>query len=275
MKKVNVRFLKAGLVEMEVVEGLAQEVLVKSTQNALDEMTDKQLIDSMADCHYDRVTQSVFDGDSFQVEAIEDPEDNYKSLFQTEAWKSYQSEGLDKPTEIAATEDESINNGGPTQYYDLPKDVKDIQDVIELKKMDWNIANIFKACYRMGSQNHSSTERDLNKIIYFAKRQLEIEKKRKQMKLTVEELKEIFKDDRSMLELINKLNEKSISEEEEVVEDNYKTPTVPIVETINSIIAGALVEMDKNPRELSLAELLQLMQLKREWQLSLSDISNY
>jgi hypothetical protein len=68
----------------------------------------------------------------------------------------------------------SRNNGGETDYYDLPSGSKTIQDLIEHKNMHWNIANIFKACYRLGSQDHSSLERDLNKIEYFIKRHKEL-----------------------------------------------------------------------------------------------------
>ena len=67
---------------------------------------------------------------------------------------------------------EGHNNGGKTDYYDLCKDWNDCQDIIEGKDMSWNIANIFKACFRFGNQNHSSKERDLNKIIYFTNREL-------------------------------------------------------------------------------------------------------
>ena len=67
--------------------------------------------------------------------------------------------------------EEGFNNGGSTDYYKLPENAKDLQDLIEHKNMCWNIANIFKSCYRIGSQEHSSVERDLNKIEYFVKRQ--------------------------------------------------------------------------------------------------------
>ena len=66
----------------------------------------------------------------------------------------------------------SINNGGSTSYYKLPTDAIDLQDLIEYNNMSWNIANIFKSCYRLGKQKHSNTERDLNKIIWFANREL-------------------------------------------------------------------------------------------------------
>lgn len=65
------------------------------------------------------------------------------------------------------------NNGGSTDYYKLPSNAVDLQDLIEHKEMSFALGNIFKAVYRLGSQSHSSKERDLNKIIYFAERELE------------------------------------------------------------------------------------------------------
>lgn len=64
------------------------------------------------------------------------------------------------------------NNGGDTDYYKVPSGASMLQDLIEYKDMSWNQANIFKAAYRLGD-SHSSVERDLNKIIWFANRMLQ------------------------------------------------------------------------------------------------------
>ena len=64
------------------------------------------------------------------------------------------------------------NNGGSTDYYKLPSNSIDLQDLIEFKQMNFSQANIFKAIYRGGNQDHSDYERDLNKIIWFANREL-------------------------------------------------------------------------------------------------------
>ena len=64
------------------------------------------------------------------------------------------------------------NNGGDTDYYKVPPGASMLQDLIEYKNMSWNQANIFKAAYRLGD-SHSSVERDLNKIIWFANRMLQ------------------------------------------------------------------------------------------------------
>ena len=71
----------------------------------------------------------------------------------------------------------SHNNGGSTDYYKLPVGATELQDIIEHKNMHWNVANMFKALYRMGQQDHSSIERDLNKIEYFLNRHRELLKK--------------------------------------------------------------------------------------------------
>ena len=65
---------------------------------------------------------------------------------------------------------EQSNDGGTTDYYQLKPEWKELQDIIEDLNMDWNQANILKAAYRLGRQNHSSKLRDINKIIWFANR---------------------------------------------------------------------------------------------------------
>ena len=64
------------------------------------------------------------------------------------------------------------NNGGSTDYYKLPKKAKDLQDLIEYKGMNFAQGNMFKAMYRMNEDNHSSKVRDLNKVIWFAEREI-------------------------------------------------------------------------------------------------------
>ena len=76
---------------------------------------------------------------------------------------------------FALIDDKSLNNGGSTDYYKLPSNAKDLQDLIEDKEMHWNIANIFKSafCFNIGRHNATDYTRELNKIIYFANRELE------------------------------------------------------------------------------------------------------
>lgn len=64
------------------------------------------------------------------------------------------------------------SSGGSTAYYNIPANAKDLQDLIELKKMNFSRANIFKAAYRLGEKDNTSDRYDLNKIIWFAQRML-------------------------------------------------------------------------------------------------------
>lgn len=64
------------------------------------------------------------------------------------------------------------SDGGSTGYYRLPRGAKELGDLIEHKDMNFNVGNIFKAAYRLGDKAGNSLEYDLNKIIWFAKREL-------------------------------------------------------------------------------------------------------
>jgi hypothetical protein len=77
-----------------------------------------------------------------------------------------------------------INNGGSTDYYkfQVPKDEYgnlveniDAQDIIEWREMNFAQGNILKVAWAFNVSRHNGTnyERDLNKIIYFAKRESE------------------------------------------------------------------------------------------------------
>ena len=63
------------------------------------------------------------------------------------------------------------NNGGSTEYYELPENATELQDLIEHKKMNFSMGNCFKAIYRIDDPEHD-TIRDLNKIIWFANREI-------------------------------------------------------------------------------------------------------
>lgn len=70
--------------------------------------------------------------------------------------------------------EEGHNNGGSTDYYKI-LNYKDLQDIIEARNMNFAQGNILKAafCFNVGRHEGTSYERELNKIIYFAKRELE------------------------------------------------------------------------------------------------------
>ena len=64
------------------------------------------------------------------------------------------------------------SDGGSTTYYQIPEGATDLQDIIEFKKMEFGLGNIFKACYRYGDKDGTSKRYDMKKIIYFAQREL-------------------------------------------------------------------------------------------------------
>jgi hypothetical protein len=67
---------------------------------------------------------------------------------------------------------DSHNNGGTTDYYKVPEGAKTLADLIEYKNMNFSLGNIFKACYRLGEKSSATAVYDLNKIIYYAQREI-------------------------------------------------------------------------------------------------------
>jgi len=67
------------------------------------------------------------------------------------------------------------NDGGDTGYYVLPETASILQDLIEHQNMNFAQGEIFKAAWGLANEEartHSSKERDLNKIIWYANREL-------------------------------------------------------------------------------------------------------
>ncbi len=62
--------------------------------------------------------------------------------------------------------------GSNPGQYGLPAGATDLQDLIEHRKMNFALGNIFKAVYRLGVCNHSDALRDLNKIVWFTRREI-------------------------------------------------------------------------------------------------------
>ncbi|MFW9602510.1 MAG: hypothetical protein ACMV1B_09335 [Prevotella sp.] len=89
-KQLSIRFLKQGLVHIEVpIETSTAEVL-ELAKSQLDIMSDQDLVMAMSDCTPSGLHPSRFDADSFRVEAIEDEE--YNLLYATPLWKAYANE---------------------------------------------------------------------------------------------------------------------------------------------------------------------------------------
>ena len=96
-------------------------------------------------------------------------------------------------------EDDAPGGSTPSQY-GLPEGATDLQDLIEHREMDFALGNIFKACYRIGTETHSDEARDLRKIIWFAQRKLaqlegvDLRPSRIKPEL-VEEMSELFREE--------------------------------------------------------------------------------
>ena len=82
---------------------------------------------------------------------------------------------MDKDT---ALKDTAQNNGGRTNYYDIPEGAKTLNDLIEHKDMRFWQGECLKAIYALtdraarATDGSSSEERELNKVVYYANRRL-------------------------------------------------------------------------------------------------------
>lgn len=88
---------------------------------------------------------------------------------------------IDEAIKPGVAED-ATNNGGSTDYYKFDPKWKELMDIIEDRNLSYSQANILKAAFTFNVGRHSGTDevRDLNKIIYFAQRELDLLKKKKQ-----------------------------------------------------------------------------------------------
>jgi peptidoglycan hydrolase CwlO-like protein len=70
------------------------------------------------------------------------------------------------------------NNGGKTDYYDIPSGSTTLNDLIEYKNMPFWRGEILKAIYGLEGRMQKNKDeknaeiRELNKIIYYANRRL-------------------------------------------------------------------------------------------------------
>ncbi len=64
------------------------------------------------------------------------------------------------------------SDGWSTSYYELPRGASELQDLIEHRQMNFSVGNIFKAAYRLGRKNGATTLYDLNKIRWYAEREI-------------------------------------------------------------------------------------------------------
>ena len=64
--------------------------------------------------------------------------------------------------------DKQTSDGSTADYYKLPADCKELQDLISHRNMNAQIGEIFRSCYRYGRASHSSSLRDAKKILFYA-----------------------------------------------------------------------------------------------------------
>jgi hypothetical protein len=64
--------------------------------------------------------------------------------------------------------------GWSTDYYVLPDTAVELQDLIEHRSMNFSVGNIFKACYRLGRKDGTSTLYDLRKMKWFIEREIAV-----------------------------------------------------------------------------------------------------
>jgi len=64
------------------------------------------------------------------------------------------------------------SDGSTADYYLLPTDAEQLQDLISYKNMNAQIGEIFRACYRYGEVQHSKKLRDAKKIKFYAEAEI-------------------------------------------------------------------------------------------------------
>jgi len=69
------------------------------------------------------------------------------------------------------------SDGSSADYYKLPRRCTQLQDLIAARDMNAQMGEIFRAAYRYGQCPHSPKEREIKKILYYAKAELERLKK--------------------------------------------------------------------------------------------------
>jgi hypothetical protein len=89
-------------------------------------------------------------------------------------WNTQELEEYDGMTLAEEFETSKIQSDGSTaSYYELPEGATELQELISAKNMNAQIGEIFRACYRYGEVAHSPMIRDIKKILFYAKAELE------------------------------------------------------------------------------------------------------
>lgn len=60
------------------------------------------------------------------------------------------------------------SDGSTANYYELPVNASELQDLISAKNMNAQIGEIFRECYRYGKAAHCDELRGIKKILFYA-----------------------------------------------------------------------------------------------------------
>jgi len=66
-----------------------------------------------------------------------------------------------------------VSDGSTASYYELPKNVSELQHLISHRDMNAQIGEIFRSCYRYGIASHSDQLRDAKKIRFYINAEIE------------------------------------------------------------------------------------------------------
>ena len=99
----------------------------------------------------------------------------------------------------------TTSDGSSADYYLLPKNATQLQDLISHRNMNAQIGEIFRACYRYGIASHSDQLRDAKKILFYAhsevkrlEREAELEKEETQKSIRYEALEELAQEGQAL-----------------------------------------------------------------------------
>jgi len=104
------------------------------------------------------------------------------------------------------------SNGWSTSYYEIPDFAKELQDLIEYKDMNFAVANIFKAAYRLGGKEGTDPAYDLRKIMWFAQRELDRLESVKKAEVVTDALTEALKTHVEKPETVRERNQRGLDD---------------------------------------------------------------
>jgi len=74
--------------------------------------------------------------------------------------------------ELFKRNEKEKSDGSTANYYQLPSNACELQDLISAKNMNAQIGEVFRECYRYGQANHCDEMRGIKKILFYANAEL-------------------------------------------------------------------------------------------------------